>query len=46
MTPEEEESFQQSTILWLCKNPLGRIQFEITIILQASTEEQLTTGVI
>ena len=23
MTPEEEESFQQSTICWLCENPLG-----------------------
>ena len=43
---EEEESFQQSTICWLCEIPLGRIQFEITIILQASTEAQLTTGVI
>ena len=23
MTPEEEESFQQSTICWLCENPFG-----------------------
>ena len=23
MTPEEKESFQQSTICWLCENPLG-----------------------
>ena len=23
MTPEEEESFQPSTICWLCENPLG-----------------------
>ena len=23
LTPEEEESFQQSTICWLCENPLG-----------------------
>ena len=23
MTPEEEELFQQSTICWLCENPLG-----------------------
>ena len=22
MTPEDEESFQQSTICWLCENPL------------------------
>ena len=23
MTPEEKESFQQSTICWHCENPLG-----------------------
>ena len=23
MTPEEEKSFQQSTICWLCENPFG-----------------------
>ena len=58
ITPQEEESFQQSTICWLCEQALREkihsvipkvllmIKFEITIILQASTEEQLTTGVI
>ena len=41
---EEEESFQQYA--GFAKIHSVRIQFEIMIILQASTEEQLTTGVI
>ena len=52
MTPEEEVQFQQSTICWLCENPLGDTQSARSFASgdecrdQENTEEQPKIGVI